>query len=156
MANAQPSEWLPRQGSLGEPYGVIRRFAFGDPNDPDVWFRVVTWAQSSAERELIGWCRTLEAAAAAAWDHRCATESWRHHLAARRVDAATMAAQRPSAAELVRFYRAALRRDASTASRSAARAIPAPASAAPPSAAPPSASGVPAQSARASATTRSR
>ncbi|SFL17631.1 hypothetical protein SAMN04515692_10168 [Leifsonia sp. CL147] len=118
VANAQPSEWLLRQGSLGAPYGVIRRFAFGDPNNPDVWFRVVTWAQSSAERELIGWCRTLEAAAAAAWDHRRATESWRHHLASRRVDAAGMAAQSPSAADLVQFYRAALRRDASTASTS--------------------------------------
>jgi len=175
VANAQPSEWLLRQGSLGAPYGVIRRFAFGDPNKPDVWFRVVTWAQSSAERELIGWCRTLEAAAAAAWDHRRATESWRHHLASRRVDAATMAAQRPSAAELVRFYRAALRRDASTASRSskmaptrpAALSVPAPTSAppasvrpasAPPASAPgaPGAPGAPAQSARASATTRSR
>ncbi|WP_157696995.1 hypothetical protein [Leifsonia sp. 21MFCrub1.1] len=112
VANAQPTEWLLRQGALGSPYGVIRRFAFGDPNRPDVWFRVVTWAPASSGRELIGWCRTLEAAAAAAWDHRCAAESWRHHMAARRTDAATMAAQRPSAAELVRFYRAALRRQA--------------------------------------------
>ena len=95
VANAQPTEWLLRQGALGSPYGVIRRFAFGDPNRPDVWFRVVTWAPTSEGRELIGWCRTLEAAAAAAWDHRCAAESWRHHMAARRTDAATMAAQRP-------------------------------------------------------------
>ena len=67
--------------------------------------------ERDAWRELIGWCRTLEAAASVAWDHRCAAESWRHQLAARRTDAATMAAQRPPAAELVRFYRAALRRD---------------------------------------------
>ena len=118
MANAQPTEWLLRQGTLGAPYGVVRRFAFGDPNRPDIWFRVVTWAPASEGRELIGWCRTLEAAAAVAWDHRCAEESWRHHMAARRVDAATMAAQRPPAAELVRFYRAALRRAASTPSTS--------------------------------------
>ncbi len=113
MANAQPTEWLLRQGSLGAPYAVIRRFAFGDPNRPDVWFRVVTWAPTSDGRELIGWCRTLEAAAAVAWDHRCAAESWRHHMAARRTDTATMAAQRPPASELVRFYRAALRKDSS-------------------------------------------
>lgn len=108
MANAQPTEWLLSQGALGTPYAVIRRFAFGDLNRPDVWFRVVTWAPRSEGRELIGWCRTLEAAAAVAWDHRCAAESWRHHMAKRRSDTATMAAQRPSAAELVRFYRAAL------------------------------------------------
>ena len=124
MANAQPSEWLLRQGTLGTPYGVIRRFTFGDPNRPEVWFRVVTWAPTSEGRELIGWCRTLEAAAAAAWDHRCAAESWRHHMAGRRTDAATMAAQRPSAAELVRFYRAALRRADSTPSSSAKRSAP--------------------------------
>ncbi len=112
MANAQPTEWVLRQGSGGAPYAVVRRFAFGDPNRPDVWFRVVTWAPQSEGRELIGWCRTLEAAAAVAWDHRCAAESWRHHMASRRSDAATMAARRPPAAELVRFYRAALSREA--------------------------------------------
>jgi hypothetical protein len=108
VANAQPSEWLLSQGALGTPYAVIRRFAFGDLNRPDVWFRVVTWAPGSEGRELIGWCRTLEAAAAVAWDHRCAAESWRHHMAARRADTAALAAKRPSAAELVRFYRASL------------------------------------------------
>jgi hypothetical protein len=101
-----------RQGAGGAPYAVIRRFGFGDPNRPEVWFRVVTWAPRSEGREFIGWCRTLEAAAAVAWDHRCAAESWRHHMAARRSDAATMAARRPPAAELVRFYRAALSREA--------------------------------------------
>lgn len=110
VANAHPAEWILRQGALGPPYAVVRRFAFGDPNRPEVWFRVVTWAPDSAGRELIGWCRTLEAAAAAGWDHRCASESWRHHMAATRTDAKTMAEQRPPAAELLRFYRSALRR----------------------------------------------
>lgn len=116
MANALPTEWVLRQGAMGAPYAVVRRFAFGDPNRPEVWFRVVTWAPASRGRELIGWCRTLEAAAAVAWDHRCAAESWRHHMASKRVDAAGMASQRPSASELVRFYRAALRRRTSGAS----------------------------------------
>lgn len=110
VANAYATEWILRQGALGAPYAVVRRFGFGDPNRPDVWYRVVTWAPASEGRELIGWCRTLEAAAAAAWDHRCAFESWRHHRAATRTDAATMAAERPPAAELLRFYRSALRR----------------------------------------------
>lgn len=145
VANAQPTEWLLRQGALGAPYAVIRRFAFGDPNRPDVWFRVVTWAPTSEGRELIGWCRTLEAAAAVAWDHRCAAESWRHHMAARRVDASTMTAQRPPAAELVRFYRAALRREASTPSRSSSTPVRRA-----------SASPAPSQSARTRETTRSR
>ncbi len=109
VADAHASEWLLRQGTTQAPYAVVRRFAFGDPNHPDVWFRVVTWAPSSQGRELIGWCRTLEAAAAAGWDHRCAAESWRHHLAAKRTDSAAMDRQRPPAAELVRFYRASLR-----------------------------------------------
>jgi hypothetical protein len=110
VANAHASEWLLRQGVMDAPYAVVRRFAFGDPNRPEVWFRVVTWAPNSRDREPIGWCRTLEAGAAAGWDHRCASESWRHHLAARRTDAATMDRERPPAADLVRFYRASLRR----------------------------------------------
>ena len=112
MANAHPTEWVLRQGAAGAAYAVVRRFAFGDAGRPEVWYRVVTWAAASTERELIGWCRTLEAAAKVAWDYRCAAESWRHHMASRRVEASAMAAQRPRAAELVRFYRAAMRRDA--------------------------------------------
>jgi hypothetical protein len=115
LANAHPTEWVLRQGAAGEPYAVVRRFAFGDRSRPEVWFRVVTWAASSSGRELVGWCRTLEAAAKVGWDYRCAAESWRHHMASRRVDAATMSAQRPSAGELVRFYRAAMRADAARA-----------------------------------------
>ena len=110
VANAHASEWLLRQGSMDTPYAVVRRFAFGDPNRPDIWYRVVTWAPRSEGRELIGWCRTLEAAASAGWDHRCAAESWRHHLAAKRTDAAAMDRQRPPAADLVRFYRASVRK----------------------------------------------
>ena len=46
VANAHAAEWILRQGALGAPYAVVRRFAFGDPNRPDVWFRVVTWARA--------------------------------------------------------------------------------------------------------------
>lgn len=87
------------------PYAVIRRLLKGDPNRPEEWFRVVTWAPASEERELIGYVRTLHEAAALAWDYQCAYESWRHHLAASRTDASTMARVRPPAAEMVKFYR---------------------------------------------------
>lgn len=169
MANAHPTEWVLRQGAAGAAYAVIRRFAFGDPGRPEIWFRVVTWAATSAGRELIGWCRTLEAAAQVAWDHRCAAESWRHHMASRRVDAAAMAAQRPSAAELVRFYRAAMRRAGAPAPAAPRETVPQPAPQPAPQRAAttrsassstastiPAARSSPAQSAAANASTRSR
>jgi hypothetical protein len=59
---------------------------------------------------MIGWCRTFDAAASAGWDYKCAYEWWRHHMASRRIDAARMAAEQPSAADLVRFYRTSLRK----------------------------------------------
>ncbi|WP_223693149.1 hypothetical protein [Leifsonia poae] len=110
VADAQPAEWLLRQNPTDVPYAVVRRFVFGDPRRPEVWFRVVTGAPRSTDRELIGWCRTLEAAAAAGWDHRCAEESWRRHLASSGSNSAAPTRVRPAAAEMVRFYRAALRR----------------------------------------------
>lgn len=106
---ARPVEWLMRQTESQPPYAVVRRFLFGDPNRPEEWFRVVTWAPTSSDRQMIGWCRTFDAATAAGWDYKCAYESWRHHMASRRVDAGRMAAEQPSPAELVRFYRASLR-----------------------------------------------
>jgi hypothetical protein len=91
---------------------VVRRFLKGDPNRPEEWFRVVTWAPTSEARELVGWVRTFDAACTLAWDHQCAFESWRHHMAARRVDAGTMASQKPPAAELVKFWREQARKAA--------------------------------------------
>ncbi len=104
-AHARPTEWLMRVTESQQPYAVIRRVLKGDPNRPEEWFRVVTWAPSSEGRELIGWVKSFDAACALAWDHKCAYESWRHHMAARRTDAATMAKAKPPAVELVRFYR---------------------------------------------------
>lgn len=105
MAHARPSEWLLRVTESQPPYAVVRRFLYGDGNRPEEWFRVVTWAPTSEARELIGWVRTLDAACALGWDYQCAAQSWRHHQAARRVDAGTMAATRPPAADLVAFWR---------------------------------------------------
>lgn len=87
------------------PYAVIRHFRFGNPNHAEEWYRVVTWSPRSDQRELIGWCQTFEAACNVGWDYHMALTSWQHHLAARRVDMAEANRQRPSAADLVKFYR---------------------------------------------------
>lgn len=105
LSQARPVEWLMRTTDSQPPYAVIRRLLKGDPNRPEEWFRVVTWAPGSEERELIGYVRTIDDAATLAWDYKCAFESWRHHLAASRIDAAEMARRQPPAADLVKFYR---------------------------------------------------
>lgn len=53
-------EWVIVRDDRRNPAAVVRRFEFGP--DRETWFRIVTWAQASADRRLIGWCRTLEAA----------------------------------------------------------------------------------------------
>lgn len=104
-AHARPTEWLLRVTESQPPYAVVRRFLLGDPNRPDEWFRVVTWSSTSSGRELVGWVRSFDAACALAWDHQCAFQSWRHHMAAKRADASAMAAAKPPAADLVKFWR---------------------------------------------------
>lgn len=104
-AHARPAEWLLRVTESQPPYAVVRRFLKGDPNKPEEWFRVVTWAPTSEARELIGWVRSFDAACALGWDHYCAFQSWRSHMAARRADPETMAREKPPAAELVKFWR---------------------------------------------------
>lgn len=98
-------EWYLRVAESQPPYAVVRRIPKGDPNRPEDWYRVVTYAPTSQARELIGWVRTLDAACQLGWDYKCAHESWRHHMAKRRASDSEMAAAKPPAAELVRFYR---------------------------------------------------
>lgn len=105
LNQARPTEWLMRVTDSQPPYAVIRRLLKGDPNHAEEWFRVVTWAQRSEERELIGYVRTLNEAAVLGWDYKCAYESWRHHLAASRTDADVMARDQPPAEAMVRFFR---------------------------------------------------
>ncbi|WP_431247149.1 hypothetical protein [Leifsonia xyli] len=105
IAHAQPAEWLLRVTESQPPYAVVRRFLKGDPNRPNEWFLVVTWAPASSGRELIGWVRSFDAAWALGWDYRCAFASWRHHQAASRADAAQMEQVRPAARDLVAFWR---------------------------------------------------
>ena len=104
-AHARPTEWLQRVTESQPPYAVIRRFLLGDPNRPEEWFRVVTWSPTSEARELIGWVRTFDAACAVGWDHYCAFESWRSHMAPQRTDSSAMNQLKPAASELVKFWR---------------------------------------------------
>ncbi|UAJ80141.1 hypothetical protein IT072_03585 [Leifsonia sp. ZF2019] len=102
---ARPMEWFLRVSESQEPYAVVRRFLKGDPNRPEEWFRVVTYAPTSEGRELVGWVSAFEAACQLGWDYKCAYESWRHHMAKNRASSEAMSAAQPPAAELVRFYR---------------------------------------------------
>lgn len=83
-------------------YVVIRRIEFGPKRE--VWFRVVTGHGRKSERRLVGWCRTIEAAAEAGWDYHLAFSSWRHHLAASRAD---RPAVEPDPHDLLMAYREA-------------------------------------------------
>lgn len=104
-AYARPMEWFLRVSESQPPYAVVRRIPKGDPNRPEDWYRVVTYAPTSEGRELIGWVRTLDAAAQLGWDYKCAFDSWRHHMAERRASDEEMTASRPSPVDMVTFYR---------------------------------------------------
>jgi hypothetical protein len=52
-------EWVVIRDSIYHPAAIIRRVEFA-PNVAR--FRVVTWAERSADRSLIGYCLTLEVA----------------------------------------------------------------------------------------------
>lgn len=97
-----PMEWVFKGNRNGGETAIIRRFLFGYPHQE--WFRVVTYSPSSAERELIGWCKTMEAAQTVAWDYSNALDTWRHREAAHRGEYTAP----PPAAELLRAYREAL------------------------------------------------
>jgi hypothetical protein len=102
----EPAEWYLRTARTENPDAVIRRLSTWslDQRTETVWYRVVTWARRSEDRELIGWCRTLEAAAQAAWDHHLALNSWQRHSASPRYDTPP---PKPPATELLRVYREA-------------------------------------------------
>lgn len=101
----EPAEWVLRPIVTDPPVAVVRRIRqrAADGQTEDVWFRVVTWAPSSEGRELIGWCRTLEAAAAAGWDYRIALMSWMNHVGAAPRNGPPP--QKPPAAEMLRALR---------------------------------------------------
>ncbi|MFZ4894622.1 hypothetical protein ACL9RL_09245 [Plantibacter sp. Mn2098] len=100
---AVPVEWELTDDGADSPYAVIRKLTYGRLGNREYWFRLVTWAPTSEARELIGYWRTLEDAAAAAWDYSSASRGWQHHLAAGRKDARDY--PRPTARALLDHYR---------------------------------------------------
>lgn len=93
-------------------YVVIRRIEFGPKRE--VWFRVVTGERRKSDRRLVGWCRTIEAAAEAGWDYGLAHRSWQHHLAATRAE---QPAVEPDPHELLMAHREAEAMQARSAQR---------------------------------------
>lgn len=59
-----PGEWLMVDPSA-KPYAVVRALEIGGERG----YRVVTWAERSEDRRLVGYWRTLRAACAAAHRH---------------------------------------------------------------------------------------
>ncbi|RFA11487.1 hypothetical protein B7R21_12315 [Subtercola boreus] len=108
---AQPVEWMLQHPVSPRPFAVIRLIRFpAQKGTVDAWYRVVTWSQKSADRELVGWCLSLEAACEAAWDYFRAMSSWQHAQAATRMhERPGGAPSKPPAHDLLLAYRAAAR-----------------------------------------------
>jgi hypothetical protein len=76
---ASPVEWTLVVPGQAEPLAVIRRLRFeGRPV-----YRAVTWAPTSAGRELIGYFRSGDDAAVAVWRRYVAEQTDRHERASR-------------------------------------------------------------------------
>lgn len=71
------------RGAIGGYLGIIRRLEFGSPPSVEVWFRAVTWAADPLQRELVGYTRTAERAAAAIWELHLRRETARLAVATR-------------------------------------------------------------------------
>lgn len=76
---ATATEWLLRVPGQPEPIAVIRRLRI----EGRAAFRAVTWAPTSAGRELIGYFRSGDAAAEAVWRRYVAQQQVRHDEASR-------------------------------------------------------------------------
>lgn len=72
-------EWTVNVPGHPEPAAIIRRLKLQGVER----FRVVTWAPTSAGRDLVGYYPTGDAAAEAAWRHYCDATNLRHELASR-------------------------------------------------------------------------
>jgi hypothetical protein len=76
---AAGTEWTMQVPGQPEPLAVIRRLRFGGRPV----YRAVTWAPTSAGRELIGYFRSGDDAAVAVWRRYIAEQSTRHDRASR-------------------------------------------------------------------------
>lgn len=102
-SSAQPVEWAFKGGRNGNITAIIRRLERRQP--PTVYFRVVTAAARSEDRELIGRYLTLEEAAQAAHEHAVALSAWHHAVAGPQFTPHNRP-RMPAAVELVEWYRA--------------------------------------------------
>jgi hypothetical protein len=73
------TEWTMSVPGQPEPIAVIRRLRF----EGRYVYRAVTWAPTSAGRDLVGYYRTGDGAAVAAWRHYLAQQAARHDRASR-------------------------------------------------------------------------
>ncbi|MGN6446015.1 hypothetical protein [Amnibacterium sp.] len=73
------TEWTMAVPGQPEPIAVIRRLRF----EGRAVYRAVTWAPTSAGRELIGYYRSGDAAAVAVWRRYVAQQEARHDAASR-------------------------------------------------------------------------
>lgn len=78
IQTAEPCEWVLRQSTFGEPFGVIRELRFGGEKHTVRWYRLVTWNRVPAHRELIGYHQDPRVLAQLAWD-RMIDEGARKH-----------------------------------------------------------------------------
>ena len=76
---ASPVEWLLKVPGQPEPLAVVRRVRIRGRHA----FRAVTWAPTSAGRELIGYFRDGDEAAVAVWRRYVALHEARHDEASR-------------------------------------------------------------------------
>jgi hypothetical protein len=79
---ARPAEWELRASDHTDPVGIIRRLQHGRGSQIEIRYRAVTWASSSSERKLIGYYRTLDDAAQAAWSSHLTRSAAQHRAAA--------------------------------------------------------------------------
>lgn len=68
IQTAEPCEWVLRQSTFGEPFGVIRELRFGYDKHMVRWYRLVTWNTDPEKRQLIGYHQDPRVLAQLAWD----------------------------------------------------------------------------------------
>lgn len=102
-SSAQPVEWTYKGGRNGQLTAIIRLLERRQP--PTVYYRVVTAAARSEDRELIGRYLTLEEAAQAAHEHAVALSAWHHAVAGPQFTPHNRP-RMPSAIGLLEWYRA--------------------------------------------------
>lgn len=71
IQNARACEWILRNGTFDQPYGVIRELSYGADKHTVTWYRLVTWSPTSSGRKLIGYHQDPKVLAELAWKLYC-------------------------------------------------------------------------------------